>query len=62
MFQSDTVGKDGELTDAQKIKIANTLSEYIQLNKTKKPIIFNMDGGVNDQSEDQLIIKSKITR
>ena len=40
MFQVDFNGGD-EVNDTQKIKIMTTLSEFIDLNRDRKPIIFD---------------------
>jgi hypothetical protein len=49
MFNTDANADNSELNDAQKIKIMNTLSEFILLNKHQKPIIFTKDGQINNK-------------
>lgn len=63
MFQADLNSKDGELNDVQRIKIANTLSEFVTLNKTQTPIIFDQNGNIMEQNKIPNIDSStKITR
>ena len=44
VFEADMNSPDGELNGRQKIKIMNTLSEFVMLNKSAKPKIFDSNG------------------
>lgn len=64
MFNTEVDADNSELNDAQKIKIMNTLSEFILLNQHQKPIIFTKDGQIdikpviNNIKQDYGLLKS----
>lgn len=49
MFNAEINKSEGDLDDTQKIKIMNTLSEFILLNRHQKPKIFTKNGKINNE-------------